>query len=588
MVQQRSSEVLRAFHDYCVFAYRVTGGKPGADPYLGFAFHETLTDLIGFEDSGPTDAERLFSCQYVRPGLTADGQPKPAHHRSHMLALVNQGEVVSAKCKTMLDCVTGALPVLMYVMHQPGSSTTPGQLVLDLAPDPLVLGSSARKPTYAFCAAATYNGVHFTLIAGTGDGRLYDYDSMGADAAPMGADAKLIARPSKRPFFARNVETQVFGYAMTYVIYRLVVRDDPPLLTPAQAPTGVNTPSLEVEKSRVGAGPSMASPPIISAQPCSASPSASIQKEHEHTRDITPTVTGPHPKGGEQHFHRPSKVVKVTNEGYPGAAVCDRVVLSGTVSPAIVPSSPSLASQGLPPGLTNVEFLRACTGEKGILFKNPPGPSGNTTRLLEQATHLTSRVLFHLDATSHRVHGNEAGRPQMWYFYHSGTGHGGRRVARVSPAAQEPECVAAHNAVLHHCLGDTIQQFLQSGQATIVQTGILIENVGKKKSRSSCTSTNGRNPEDTYTKFRKYAGEKEYIADRASLTSSEQLYLNSSGHPLNSWPTGTLLAEFPGREGDVHVDTQLPVDQGYVVVIVILTEHGGKLLSTVNSKSGPA
>ena len=578
MMLQHHSEVLRGFHAYCVFAHRVTpvNAAVEADPFLNFAFHESLSDLIGLPDSVPTEAECLFSCQHVRPGLTADGKPKPVHDRSHLVATVKQDEDVLTKCQMTLECVTGALPVLVYVLYVPGSTTTPGQLALHLAPDPLVPGSNVRTPIYAFCAGSVFTGAHFSLIAGTGDGRLYDYDS-------MAGEAKLVARPSQRPFFTRIVESQVRGPGMTYVIYRLVVKDVLPTVTLAQANTAANAPTLEVEKSRLMTGSSLASSSIISAQPSSASSSPSCPNGVHHAMDTTLSATDTESKTRNLHCHPFLKVAQVNNEGTPPAALRAQVAPPASLPPVFVPPSP-----GLPHCVSNIEFLCACTGDKGILFKDPPLPSANTSWLIEQATLLTSRVLFHLDAHSHRVHGNEPGRPQMWYFCHSGTGHGGRRVARVTPAAQEPECVAAHDALLHHCMGDTIQEFLVSGQATIAQTGILIENVDYKNTRSTCTSSTGRNPEDTYAKYRKYSGEKDYVADRASLTASELLYLKSSGHPRYSWRSGTLLADVPGRQGDVHVDTQLPVDQGYVVVIVILTEHGGTLASTIKRTSRTA
>jgi hypothetical protein len=72
----------------------------------------------------------------------------------------------------------------------------------------------------------------------------------------------------------------------------------------------------------------------------------------------------------------------------------------------------------------------------------------------------------------------------------------------VTPAAREPACILAHDGILKRAMNGALQDCLDAGVASAIQTGFLFENTGTKRARDKGV----RDPE-SYTRLRQRAGE---------------------------------------------------------------------------------
>ena len=96
-------------------------------------------------------------------------------------------------------------------------------------------------------------------------------------------------------------------------------------------------------------------------------------------------------------------------------------------------------------------------------------------------------------------------------------GEGRQTVARVTPAAQEESFMNAHDAIVRFSMPAALKRFIDSGEAEVFKSGLLVENVRLKVLRSQVTSTLGRNPEGSKP-HRLYSGETRAVSERAAMT----------------------------------------------------------------------
>ena len=224
--------------------------------------------------------------------------------------------------------------------------------------------------------------------------------------------------------------------------------------------------------------------------------------------------------------------------------------------------------------VTNLQFLRACTGTAGYRYVVSPPESPDAGGLHEQAHYLASQVLYYSDQTSHGVHQpGPPNKPSMYYFKFDGDDTGGRNTAPVTAAANIAECRTAHDAILKHAMRGVLQEYLENGEAYICHTGFLLENIQTKRPRD----TKQRDPEG-FTRWRRYK-DRTLSKDRFQ-TDAERLYQDSSGAADYTWASADLLKQSNGAVGACHVDSWDPVDEAAVVVIITLTANGGTSLLT--------
>ena len=237
----------------------------------------------------------------------------------------------------------------------------------------------------------------------------------------------------------------------------------------------------------------------------------------------------------------------------------------------------------------NIDFMRDCTGIDGIIYQGGPkrfangayGDPRQAGKLRDAAHLLCGRLLYFYDDTVHRVHGNGADRPHMWYCRHPGEGHGQKEVARFTAAAQEPDFMEAHDLIVKFSMPPGLRKHVESGQAQMLGSGFIVENVRLKVRRSLATTSSGRNPEGSKP-YRKYRGFTKAVAERPAMTPEARLYRDSSGNPQFSWQHPSLVSDHQGALGYVHVDSHAPASEAVVNVIVIISEHGGTFVSVLS------
>ena len=218
--------------------------------------------------------------------------------------------------------------------------------------------------------------------------------------------------------------------------------------------------------------------------------------------------------------------------------------------------------------LQNLTFLRTVTGERGYRRVSASGYEGDLTSLKEDALELAARVLHFQTLTGHPVHGPR--RPTMYYHKFDGVGTGGATVAPVSPVAKESRFCDIHDRLLQFAMRGVLQDSLAGGSSQVVQSGYLIENVKPKETRGLSAFNY-----ETITRWTQVAGEKTYRRDRTDVGWVTKLQEASSGNTAYSWPIEGMVEHSPHPEGLCHVDTHDPLDEGMVVVILLLTPHGG-------------
>ena len=235
-------------------------------------------------------------------------------------------------------------------------------------------------------------------------------------------------------------------------------------------------------------------------------------------------------------------------------------VSAGNEKPA-----PGLSKQD---SLRNLAFLRDVTGDCGYKRKSASSYDGELESLKNDAFDLAARVLYYQTMTGHPVHG--PGRAKMVYHKYAGKGTGGASVAPVSPVAKEIRYSKIHDRMLEFAMRGTLQEFIKLGLAEVVTSGYLIENV-------KCKGTRCKGPinYEKRTRWTLVDGEKSYRRDRSELGWVMELQKASSGHPTYTWPVEGMVDHESHPEGLCHVDTHGRLDEGLVVVMLLLTPHGG-------------
>ena len=235
-------------------------------------------------------------------------------------------------------------------------------------------------------------------------------------------------------------------------------------------------------------------------------------------------------------------------------------VSAGNEKPA-----PGLSKQD---SLRSLAFLRYVTGDCGYKRKSASSYDGELESLKKDAFDLAARVLYYQTMTGHPVHG--PGRAKMVYHKYAGKGTGGASVAPVSPVAKEIRYSKIHDRMLEFAMRGTLQEFIKLGLAEVVTSGYLIENV-------KCKGTRCKGPinYEKRTRWTLVDGEKSYRRDRSELGWVMELQKASSGHPTYTWPVEGMVDHESHPEGLCHVDTHGRLDEGLVVVMLLLTPHGG-------------
>ena len=217
----------------------------------------------------------------------------------------------------------------------------------------------------------------------------------------------------------------------------------------------------------------------------------------------------------------------------------------------------------------NLSFLRDVTGDCGYKRLKAASYDGDLASLKKDAFDLAARVLYFQTLTGHPVHG--PGRATMFYHKYAGKGTGSASVAPVSPVAKELRYIEIHDRMLEFAMRGTLQDSISLGVAEIAASGYLIENVDCKETRCK-----GPINYEKMTRWSLVQGEESYRRDRSELGWVRELQEASSGNATYSWPVEGMVDREPHPEGLCHVDTHARLDEGFVVVIILLTPHGGK------------
>ena len=243
---------LENFSAICAFAQRLPQDQGTMHPFLPFTFHQQMDLYLGLGDeSGPTLAERLFSCTYRRRGLTTAGGLYALQGFPVACVEMYQGRDYPKHFRQYVGCLVGPLPKLLHVeLGSYGASESDGRVSFDLEGPPLV------RVVYEFCAAVCSNGAHFITILGTRSGVLYDYDSMQNNGmivkrAFQGASPAARLRGQDFRNEGGTISPLTANFRIKWCIYRLVESGGvaapllglhPPPATPSQDP-------LQVQKS---------------------------------------------------------------------------------------------------------------------------------------------------------------------------------------------------------------------------------------------------------------------------------------------------------------------------------------------------
>ena len=411
--------------------------------------------------------------------------------------------------------------------------------------------------TYVFAGAACVGGDHFNGIVVTADGQLWDYDCMKSNGC------------LQRRMVAGTVKSAV-GYTFSYAVYRrssevvVSLSEVKSALTAGTCPTPtpalavVPTISPGIEKHQVdatGGMPNQGPAAAARAHACNALPDGGIKLASPSTH-------------GKEEAKTQRKRMKLGN--LPGKGGSDENVIGGVGVPAE-------SRIGLQRGLAlsevdsqlNLDFLRAATGDRGYKRLKASTFHGDLNSLKTDAFDLAARVLHYQTMTGHPVHG--AGRATMFYHKFAGKGTGSACVAPVSPVAKELRFCQIHDRLVQFSTRGPLQEAIVQGRAEIVQSGYIIENVVCKDSRG----TSAINYEEV-SRYISVNGGTSYSKDRSELGWVRALEKASSGHPAYSWPIEGMVKAKPHPEGLCHVDTHGRLDEGMVVVMLLLTPHGGK------------
>ena len=570
------------FHEFCLNKYRkLSTPAPDAsdNSYLPYVYYADLTLFLG-ED---TSALAAFSCVKLKSVPVDTDHVNAARERlvstSPLPALISvfldSKATIAFQMMTFFSHVVGNLPHLVHVDVEGISRLE--------AIDPFIVLTVPRLDknfvprattvTYTLAAAACHNGSHYNAIVVGADGLHWDYDCVGSGLLVQRARA---ARTSAKP-----------GFCFKSIIYRLV--SEVPIDVACHGESSVST-----------CDPGAPTPKSHSTDKGNTEPTrkiAGLCKRKSSARIVGPdaalheqlTAAINHARTGQRPIGLKGLTARTLNFG--ALATVDLGAADGS---ATAPGAPTLLKRRhdvhdsahcppadprvpflRPPTMSkslvdkNLEFLRDCTGKRGYRYvESPPGAAG--TVALEQDAHfLASRVLYHVDQTAHGVHQpGLPNKPIMWYFNYEGEDTGGRNTARVTPAALEPDCVVAHDKLLKHAMRGTLQARIESGDAKIIHTGFLCENIDIKRIRD----TSVRDPEK-YSRVLKHS-DGTVSKDRVR-TDAMRLFDDSCGAPGWAWRSQTVLKSSKGALGACHVDSCNRVDEAVVVVIITLTEHGG-------------
>ena len=582
------SLMLGAFHKFCLNKYRKQSTPPLNDcgnPLLPYVYYADLALFLG-ED---TSAYAVFSCQKLK-AVPVDvfqrneanlwlqrSPPRPAL----ISVFPDRKETIAERMGDFFSRVVGNLPQLVHVdVGGPlGLTAIDTFMVLTVPRLDNGLVPRATTVTYTLAATACHNGSHYNAIVVGADGLHWDYDCIGSALLVQRARA---ASTSPKP-----------GYYFKAIIYRLVSEApiDAPMWGGCHVMSGVSTCDTSAPMAKLHSSTTTRAEPTRKEEGvCKRKRTATVYgpqaTRHDRlTNALIHARKGQRPIGLKGFTARTLKFggslsddtgSEEESAGSPAAQPLVKHREAADHKAVCVPADPHVRSLRAPTMSTsmvakNLEFLRDCTGERGYRYVESPAGAVGMTALSEDAHLLASRVLYHADHTVHGVHQpGLPNKPNMWYFNYEGEDTGGRNTARVTPAALEPACIGAHDRLLKHAMRGTLSGHVDSGVAQIIHTGILCENIDKK-----CTRDKGERDPEKYTRALQHSDGSLLSKDR-SRTDAMRLFDDSCGAAGFAWRSQTVLKPRNGALGACHVDSCNRVGEAVVVVIIILTEHGGR------------
>ena len=584
LVHGESAFMLGVFHEFCVNKYRKQS-TPALDdsknPFLPYVYYADLPLFLG----PGTAALAAFSCVKLKTVPVGNVLVNAAKIRlvksSPLPAIISvypdRNETMADRMSTFFSHVVGNLPQLVHLDVE-------GFRRLE-AIDPFIVLSVPRLDenlvprattvTYTLAAAACHNGSHYNAIVVGADGLHWDYDCIGSGQLVQRARA---THASAKP-----------GYYFKSVIYRLV--SEAPINVACHLESSASTwdtcaPTPKLQCTTATHSVRTRKIPGVCKRKDSARIVGRDAGRHEQLRSALHRArTAQRPIGLKGFTARTldfdfgsSASVDLGADAELAMAPAAQPVLKrrhdANDNAACAPADPrvlSLCAPTMSKSLVekNLRFLRDCTGERGYRYVESPTGAVGMAALEEDAHFLASRVLFHVDHTAHGVHQpGIPNKPNMWYFNYDGDDTGGRNTSRVTPAAQEPACVVAHDKLLKHAMRGTLQGHVDAGVAKIIHTGFLCENIDVKWIRDKGV----RDPEK-YTRVHQHSDGT--LSKDRSRTDAMRLFDDSCGADGFAWRFQTVLKRSKGALGACHVDSCNRVDEAVVVVIITLTEHGG-------------
>ena len=571
MMEGVVSEKLRECQSLClrVYGYNVDQThKVDGCWYLPMIFHE---DLPLWLDNDAAAIAR-FSSLRVKAGKVPAVPPVPGSSvRGPVLVrdevtvlpvLTYQGDTVTGAFESFLPLVVGRLPSFVHVemrekKFRAGLTEVPHTICCVVDRMDEQYAKCATTVTYVFAGAACIGGGHFNAIVVTAEGLLWDYDCRLHDGRLQGRTQGATVKAAR-------------GYTFSYAVYRLssevVVSQAKPIpaLTAGTCATPRVAPAVDTT---LFAGPVNDHVDVPVVIPDQSRAGAAIGHATNAQPKGETMLASPSPLGRDRAKKARKRSKK---EKLPGHAGCGDNVNGGSGAPAHARKRPNKgAALSARDSQQNLDFMRAVTGDCGYTRLMASTFHGDLNSLKKDAFDLAARVLHYQTLTGHPVHG--PGRATMFYHKYSGTGTGSACVAPVSPVAKEVRFCQIHDRLLQFATRGPLQDAIVQGVAEIVQSGYLIENVVCKVTRSTSAINH-----EAVSRYIRVDGETSYMRDRSELGWVRALEKASSGNATYSWPRDGMVNDKPHPGGLCHVDTHGRLDEGMVVVMLLLTPHGGK------------
>jgi hypothetical protein len=185
-------------------------------------------------------------------------------------------------------------------------------------------------------------------------------------------------------------------------------------------------------------------------------------------------------------------------------------------------------------------------------------------------------ALYHKGSDRWDVHGITDGtNPNMAYMCYSGHNKdlGSGNVAELSAGATDLECIAAFETVKRAVETGPLADHIKAGTAKLATAGFLYENVAQKKRRDipGQTSRERRVDPTQQTTTNQYGKTVKY---RGPMSPMDVLEHETSGNPSACWPDTGMVATRAVTRGLAHVDNDNDLDNGFLNIVVTLTEHG--------------